>query len=641
MLPLRAVLITLVVVVVFVVVSQLVLFTDANNQVNASWTSFSRALNIIRNKPGSEWTLSDFNRMELGINDLSRRLATLKGRTQLMQPLVGLRQDWHTSYNLLIVAQSLTAATRDMLVGMEPVINFMVGDEADDTVATQLSSGQRIVELLTIGQGRFISATTHLDRAENQLNTLGTTGVSPDLLLKVEEIQAYYEQLREINVLLRDAPVLLGEVLGLNNTQNYLILSQNSDELRPSGGYISTYGWMTVRNGRINNYNYSPTTATSPFPPPVSFAERFEVPSWWIQYRDPVFAAWDGSWYADFPATAELARQYYETGGNPNTPIHGVIAIDMIGFEYLLEALGRVTVTDYNIIITSGDFRNIVYDIRATGEGAIPHKRFLSSVYQQIFTDLQKIGQDDATNTAMWGAILRALQEKHIMVYFSDPRFSEALHLLNWSGEQAAATTHDYIMVADANLGNKSNRSISRQLTYDVELQHDNTLRSRLTISYNYPATIAENDPAIDARYHGQLTYNNLMQVFVPAESMLVDVNNLPQAPDIVESETHTAFVSRVTIPYDGGERFRFEYETVPLVGRVGEYAHYRLLIQKQPGTINEAVMIQVSLPPGATLISASPKPLAAYQLDQPVFDFRLNLITDQWLEIIYQDSSQ
>jgi hypothetical protein len=119
-----------------------------------------------------------------------------------------------------------------------------------------------------------------------------------------------------------------------------------------------------------------------------------------------------------------------------------------------------------------------------------------------------------------------------------------------------------------------------------------------------------------------------------------VDIDNLSQTPDIVADAAHTVFVSRINVPYDEGERVQYSYETPPLVGQIGAYSHYRLLVQKQPGTSGDAVHVQVSLPPGARIISASPDPLASYELDQPVLDFRLDLSTDQWLEIIYQDAS-
>lgn len=53
--------------------------------------------------------------------------------------------------------------------------------------------------------------------------------------------------------------------------RNYLILSENSDELRPSGGYISTWGWLRVRRFRIADYGYNPTTDLTPNPPPTKW----------------------------------------------------------------------------------------------------------------------------------------------------------------------------------------------------------------------------------------------------------------------------------------------------------------------------------------------------------------------------------
>ena len=71
------------------------------------------------------------------------------------------------------------------------------------------------------------------------------------------------------------APDLLTTALGLDNPQTYLVLSQNSDELRPSGGFLSTYGWLSIRNGRVENYDYSPSTADSPHPPPDRWPIEF------------------------------------------------------------------------------------------------------------------------------------------------------------------------------------------------------------------------------------------------------------------------------------------------------------------------------------------------------------------------------
>src|SRR5699024_10555257 len=109
---------------------------------------------------------------------------------------------------------------------------------------------------------------------------------------------------------------------------------------------------------------------------------------------------------------------------------------------------------------------------------------------------------------------MRALQEKHIMVYVGDEELNRAIQLLGWSGAQTPTPGEDYLLVADANLGNKSNRSIVRQLTYDISIQEDGTAESRATVTYDYSARRASSDPAVNPDFHGPLDYGNLMQSF-------------------------------------------------------------------------------------------------------------------------------
>jgi len=458
--------------------------------------------------------------------------------------------------------------------------------------------------------------------------------VSPDLFVTVDGLARYHDELADINSILLDSPDMLRVALGINDTQTYLVLSQNSDELRPSGGYTSTYGWMTVRNGRILDFAYSPTTDTSPNPPPASRVDQITVPDWWIRYGQPIYAAWDGSWYADFPNTARMAAWYYDEGGNPNSPVDGVISIDIYGFEYILEGLGEVVVPGYNETVTPETFRDAVYQIRAEGEGDVPHKRFLAALYQQIMDDWQSVDQDRAVE--LRGDVLRALQEKHIMVYFADERLNRAFDILNIWGAQKPASGQDYVMVADANLGNKSNRSILRQLTYDVEILTDGTLGSRLAVAYDYPARLAEADPAVHPEHYSDINYHTIIQAFVPAGSTLTGTANLNAEPVVVPDVTHTTFVTRATINYNQSERFQFSYTTPVLVETIGPFHRYKLALQKQPGMYAEPVNVQITLPEGARTINVSPAADASYQLEQPVLEFRLDLLQDREIEVIF-----
>jgi len=621
-------------VVAVVAMSALVLTINARNTVNDAWDRLDRAWSMLNSTPGTELTLTDFERVHAGVRDLQRGLTNARRQTAFLRPFDSLNADLETMLQSLDAAYELAAAADATLNGMQPALNFLTEGEDDETLAPQLSSGERVVELLSLGRGRFLSAQNHLDQAQAIIDGLDLANVSPDLFVTVDGLARYHDELADINSILLDSPDMLRVALGINDTQTYLVLSQNSDELRPSGGYTSTYGWMTVRNGRILDFAYSPTTDTSPNPPPASRVDQITVPDWWIRYGQPIYAAWDGSWYADFPNTARMAAWYYDEGGNPNSPVDGVISIDIYGFEYILEGLGEVVVPGYNETVTPETFRDAVYQIRAEGEGDVPHKRFLAALYQQIMDDWQSVDQDRAVE--LRGDVLRALQEKHIMVYFADERLNRAFDILNIWGAQKPASGQDYVMVADANLGNKSNRSILRQLTYDVEILTDGTLGSRLAVAYDYPARLAEADPAVHPEHYSDINYHTIIQAFVPAGSTLTGTANLNAEPVVVPDVTHTTFVTRATINYNQSERFQFSYTTPVLVETIGPFHRYKLALQKQPGMYAEPVNVQITLPEGARTINVSPAADASYQLEQPVLEFRLDLLQDREIEVIF-----
>jgi hypothetical protein len=629
----RIVLLVIVSVVSVIAMSGVLLSVNARDQVKESWNSLDRVWYSLGNKPGTDLTLADFEHLERAVSDLNSSLGSARRQTLFLRPLTFSSANLDTMLQILDAAQYLTEAANNMLAGAKPAVFFLTSGEPEETVATQISSGQRVVELLGLGRGRFDTATTQLDHAQAIVDGLSMNRVSPSLVVTVDGLRQFLDQLRNIDKMLIDSPDLLTAALGLDDTQTYLVLAQNSDELRPSGGYISTYGWMTVRNGRIVNYDYYPSTSTSPHPPSLNLASDVPVPTWWYSVSSSIYAAWDGSWYADFPSTAAMSAWYYDNGDNPQSPVDGVIAIDLAGFEYILKGLGSVTVEDYGVQVTSADFRDKIYAIRAEHSADLEHKKFLAALYRQILLDWQSA--DQPTMLDIRGGLLQALQEKHIMIYFTDQNLNTALNVLGWSGQQKSGLQNDYLMAAEANLGNKANRSVNRQLTYDVEIQPDGTLKNHLAVAYDYSARVAEADPAVRPQ-HGTMNYNSLLQVFVPANSQLVDTNNLNVQPTVASTDTHTIFVSRIGVEYNQSERYQFIYDTPDLIEQIGPYRRYKLVLQKQPGMLGEFVNVQITLPKGAHAISTSPAPAASYNLENAILEFRIELVKDESIQVIF-----
>jgi hypothetical protein len=626
--------------VAVVVVAALALIFDATNQVQLSLTSFERVVTSLSSRPGTDLTLRDLERLQASVQELEGSLAAARTRLVFLRPAAPLNRTLETTLSELDAASEVAQAADAILNGLQPTLFFLVSGSDSQSAGTDISSAQRLTELLQLGRGQFSVADQRLQRAQAEIGALNLTGVASTTVLELQQLIAYRDQLALVNQVLVSSPEVLAAALGMNTDRHYLVFSQNNDELRPSGGYLSTYGWMTLRNGRVTDYGYNPTTTTSPSPPPASYASQLHLPPWWLQYQEPVYAAWDGSWFADFPSTAKMAIDYYDAGGNPKAPIDGAIAIDITGFEDLLGVIGRVTVPGYDTAVTPDNFRAVVYNIRDFGAGELPHKKFLAALYQQIFSQWQTISQDPQKNTELLGALLDALQKKHIMLYFTDAQLDTAVSLLGWSGAQVPATDHDYLMVADANLGNKSNHSVIQSLTYDADVQPDGSISGKTTVTYNYSAQVAAKDPAVNPDYNGPIDYSSLMQFFVPTGTRLSDATHVENTPTVVNNPANTEFVTQVYIPFDSNQNVQFVYLTRPLVETLGSYQRYRLLVQKQPGTPANALDVQISLPAGARVISTTPDVSASYNLDRPILEFRTDLAVDRWIEIIYQDSS-
>jgi hypothetical protein len=102
-------------------------------------------------------------------------------------------------------------------------------------------------------------------------------------------------------------------------------------------------------------------------------------------------------------------------------------------------------------------------------------------------------------------------------------------------------------------------------------------------------------------------------------------------------TDEYTAFAAEVTTPFDSLERYTFRYQTGAVVEDLGSFWRYRLLAQKQPGAGAIIVDVQLTLPEGARALTMMPQPVAVYDLEQQVMEFRLTLATDQWVEVVFQ----
>jgi len=134
---------------------------------------------------------------------------------------------------------------------------------------------------------------------------------------------------------------------------NYLILFQNNNELRSSGGFIGSFAEVEVKGGRPGSIDFGtniykldePFAAQVVVPPPAPLL-RITGGRWTLR---------DSNWAADFPQAAEQILWFYEREwgmAGKETRLDGVIALTTTVIEELLRLTDPIEMPAYTTTLT-------------------------------------------------------------------------------------------------------------------------------------------------------------------------------------------------------------------------------------------------------------------------------------------------
>ena len=377
----------------------------------------------------------------------------------------------------------------------------------------------------------------------------------------------------------RPALEVLPQVLGSPSPKTYLVLFQNDKELRPSGGFLTAYTYITIDKGNLTTTgsddiyslderidkiclkkicNLTPPTAIVKYLP-----EPTGKPKQAIESRDSNISP---DWQV---AAREFERFYAIAGGKA---IDGIIAVDTELVRSLLAVIGEIKVAGYqtefnkdNIVNELLGYANVVF------AGQPGRKAFLGDVMNTIF---QTILQSPKEKLFSIGEVLvRSLNEKHVLLYLHEPKAQVAAESFNWAG-RVKDYDGDYLLIVDSNFaGGKSNLFIEEVVSQKIEVVSDGTITKTVSILYKNPE-----------KYHQRLNpgYRDWMRIFVPKGSQLVSAEGSQTQVVASEDLGKTVFEAFHTVRPEGSSRLTFKY-TLPFKAKKG--AQYSLLIQKQPGT--------------------------------------------------------
>jgi hypothetical protein len=407
-----------------------------------------------------------------------------------------------------------------------------------------------------------------------------------------------------------------------------VVLAQNSDELRATGGFITAALILTIRaDGRamldmVNSYAIDDQEALWGLHPvaPAPMLRYMDLERWMFR---------DSNWSPDFPTAARLASRFYALHRGQPPDLIAAANLDLI--RAVVDAVGPIRVAGQAAPLDGSatlEQMRLAWDVEPGKFADADAKAFLAPFLDGLASALS--GASWEGRLALLSALRDALARRELMLYAGDPVTQAEFAAQGWAGELRAASG-DTLQLVETNIGyNKVNPKIERRLEYHVSL-------ADLTHPFaQVQATFRNTNPEVPCTSHVNpaLTgyaqrvvacYWNLVRIVAPKDSALlahtfVDIPleyifTRREAPGAVsvypEGENHQVFEGLGLVPAGQARAFTLTYRLPEKVVEVkpGGGLAYRLLVQKQPGVAPYPLQISLDLPPGIRIESASLPP--------------------------------
>ena len=525
-------------------------------------------------------------------------------------------------HDVLGVLLSVNRATAVGLQALGPAI--MGPGDAGAGLLTGEGGLLRVLDGLAGHADRLSEAVTLLEDAQAVLTELEARGDRTGLPNGTSDLAAGVSLLHEgLQLALAIGPIG-ADLLGAGSTQRYLVLGQSADELRATGGFVSSVWLVTFEDGALAGIDYHDTVRVddwdrlSHYPPaPSGLEEHMNARVWLLR---------DVSWEPDFPTTARIAADMFKIGQRQE--VDGVAAINQWTLLSLLEALGGVPSPDGGAPITP---RNLFSNLeRGTDQYG---RTYMDLVLQGVLERLNEPA-DLSTMIRLASALNESLRGGDLLLFLDDPDAQAVIAASRWDG-RVQRDSMDYLYIIDSNVGwSKSDRNIERSVSYQVDLRRDAGVRINLELGYNNHS--GPGSPGCEPQWLNRGTnYNQLKNACywdywrvytpqganllsntpldLPEYSVSVEIGKGQPGDDTVRvssSFNRTVYSGLFALEAGAAREVTLVYDLPPgLIDRDQNTIDYELLIQKQPGIRSRAITVELLLPPGFTLASSSVAP--------------------------------
>lgn len=433
----------------------------------------------------------------------------------------------------------------------------------------------------------------NLEKAKQLLASVDNSSIPEDRKENFEEFKSrlpLFEELINDSV---DYSKFLEDFIGAKGIKKYLILFQNPSELRPTGGFPGTYGVVSFKDGKLQDFKVDDVYNLD------GQLQELIIPPVQLQHITPNWGMRDANWFIDFPTSARKISAFFKKESGYD--IDGVITFSPQIVARILDIVGPIEMPEYNLTL---DSKNLISSLQEEVEYKGDRKQ-----PKQIIMDLapKMLKKLYSTDSGKWldvfNILVSSMEQKDILMYFRDLNLESFSVDKGFSG-QVADTDSDYLMVTFSNVkGSKTDLVIDSSLKVETTIESgDMKHKVSITRAHNggknkYGFYNKQSPTYVRVLVPENAEYTGLTGNSRPIFEPIIDYTNsgFKKDEDLAkfEEESYTDKETGVTIYKEAGKtEYGFwmiinpgETKTVDLEYAVpSSGAGYQFYVQKQPG---------------------------------------------------------
>ncbi|MCK9438636.1 MAG: DUF4012 domain-containing protein [Patescibacteria group bacterium] len=484
-------------------------------------------------------------------------------------------------------AEILSSSAEKSFFIAQEIEDIVAGKRFDNFLEFSEDEKRRILKLLYENSPELNGIKANVDLSLFYLEKAENNSFLSKYVPQIKQLKEYLNTSSNLLSNLASFSAVIPSLAGYPEPVSYLIVLQNNNELRATGGFIGSYGVMELSLGDIikleTNDVYHldmPASLNKDFNvlPPEPIKKYLGVDRWFMR---------DSNWSPDFPTSAKKIKWFYEqemvAAGRSSEliDVSGLIAITPRMITDLLYITGPVEV-DGQTYDKDNFVEVLQYEVemafREEGVSEWNRKNIIGDIVKEIKIKLFNLPSEKWLE--LMDVFNQNIDRKNFLVYLFDDYKREVSQSFAWEGE-VKKTDSDFLMVIDSNLAAfKTDRVMEKNIFYSLEEKPDGIF-SQVDIYY-------KNNGWFDWQTTRYRTYT---RVYIPKDSQYLEASGL-SAGDVYSSSDNEienpkgllgAFIS-----IEPGEQkiLSFQYSLADSILKdINDKKYYSLQVQKQAGS--------------------------------------------------------